>query len=134
MISSIGNDELIDKYSTQQGVIVIFYTLQGPTYKLEIHDDKMKLIKKSWWSLFGAKNEILEWKLEELSQFHIATPKFIWGKLEWASFDGHKSSFRFSTNPVMMDKIERYVHKLILKNFQRRQNMPSPQAELSHAA
>jgi hypothetical protein len=101
---------------------LIFYTLQGPKYKLEIHDDKIKLTKKAWWSIFSSKNEILEWKLDELSQFQIAVPKFIWGKLEWASFNGNKTSFRFSTNAVMMDKIEKYVHRLILKNVQRRQN------------
>lgn len=101
---------------------MIFYTLQGPKYKLEIHDDKIKLIKKVWWSMFSSKNEVLEWRLDELSQFQIAVPKFIWGKLEWASFNGNKTSFRFSTNAVMMDKIEKYVHRLILKNVQRRQN------------
>jgi hypothetical protein len=101
---------------------LIFYTLQGPKYKLEIHDDKIKLIKKAWWSIFSSKNEVLEWRLDELAQFQIAVPKFIWGKLEWASFNGNKTSFRFSTNAVMMDKIEKYVHRLILKNVQRRQN------------
>jgi hypothetical protein len=50
--------------------------------------------------------------------------------LEWASFNGNKTSFRFSTNAVMMDKIEKYVHKLILKNFQRRQHqMPETEKE-----
>jgi hypothetical protein len=112
---------------------VIFYTLQGPTYHLEIHDDKMKLVKKPWWGLFGAKNEIHEWKLEELAQFNIATPKFIWGKLEWANFSGDKCSFRFSTNAVMMNKIEKYIHKLILKNFQRRQNI-TPIKKQAHKA
>lgn len=107
---------------------MIFYTLQGPKYKLEIHHDKIKLVKRTWWSLFSPKNEILEWKLDELTQFQIASPKMIWGKLEWANFNGNKSSFRFSTNAVMMDKIEKYVHKLILKNFQRRQDAPTPKA------
>ena len=106
---------------------MIFYTLQGPKYKLEIHDDRIKLIRKPWWTIFSTKNEILEWKLEELSQFQISGPKFIWGKLEWANFNGNKSSFRFSTNAMMMDKIEKYVHKLILKNFQRRQNLAPAQ-------
>jgi len=104
---------------------LIFYTLQGPKYKLEIHHDKIKLVKRTWWSLFSPKNEILEWKLDELTQFQIAAPKMIWGKLEWSNFSGNTSSFRFSTNAEMMDKIEKYVHKLILKNFQRRQDMPT---------
>lgn len=100
---------------------MIFYTLKGPKYNLEIHDDKIKLVKRTWWRLLSSKNELLEWKLDELSQFQIASPKFIWGKLEWANYGGNTSSFRFSTNTVMMDKIEKYMHKLILKNFQRSQ-------------
>lgn len=102
---------------------MIFYTLQGPKYNLEIHEDKIKLVTKTWWRMFSPRTEILEWKLDELSHFQIASSKFVWGKLEWANFNGNKSSFRFSTNAVMMDKIEKYVHKLILKNFQRRQNV-----------
>ncbi len=103
------------------GVQLIFYSLKGPKYKLEIHDDKLKLIKRAWWVPFASKGEILEWKLSDLSQFQIATPKLVWGKLEWSNFDGKKASFRFSTNAIMMDKIEKYMHKLIIKNFQRRQ-------------
>lgn len=109
---------------------MIFYTLQGPNYKLEIHDDKLKLTKKAWWVPFSSKDEILEWKLQELSQFQIASPKFIWGKLEWSTFDGKKCSFRFTTNSMMMDKIEKYVHKLIIKNFQRRQGITHQSAHL----
>jgi hypothetical protein len=77
---------------------LIFYKLKGPRNKLEIHHDKIKLVKSPWWSPFGPKDE----------------------KLEWANFEGQKCSFRFSTNMLMMDKIEKYVHKLILKNFQKR--------------
>lgn len=112
----------IRKHSSSPGVYLIFYTLQGPNYKLEIHDDKLKLIKRSWWSLFSSKNDIIEWQLSELSQFQITVPKFIWGKLDLATFDGKKNSFRFSTNSIMMEKIEKYVHKLIIKNHQRRQD------------
>lgn len=112
---------------------MIFYTLQGPKYKLEIHDDKLKLTKKSWWALFG-KNEAIEWNIQELSQFQISSPKFIWGKLEWATFDGKKCSFRFTTNSVMMGKIEKYVHKLIIKNFQRRQLTEEKTSQLRVAA
>jgi hypothetical protein len=88
-------------------------------------------VTKTWWRIFSSRNEILEWKLDELSQFQIATPKFVWGKLEWSSFNGNKTSFRFSTNAVMMDKIEKYVHKLIIKNFQRRQQqMPETETAI----
>lgn len=102
---------------------MIFYTLTGPKYKLEIHDDKIKLIKRVWWSAFSKQDRVTEFKLSELTQFQISIPKLIWGKLEWATQDGNKCSFRFSTNSVMMTKIEKYMHKLIMKNIERRQNV-----------
>lgn len=100
---------------------MIFYTLQGPTYHLEIHEDKIKLIPKGWAWIFTPKNECLEWKLQDLSQFQISVPKFVWGKLEWSTFDGRKGTYRFTTNAVMVSKIEKYLHKLIIKNLSRRQ-------------
>ena len=102
---------------------MIFYTLQGPQHRLEIHDDKIKLIKKPLWRLFKNQNEIEEWSLQELSKFQISVPKVIWGKLEWSTFNGSQSSFHFSTNNLMMIKIEKYVQKLINKNVQRQQNI-----------
>lgn len=101
---------------------MIFYTLQGPTYHLEIHEDKIKLIPKSWAKIFTPKNEVLEWKLQDLAQFQISVPKFVWGKLEWSTFDGRKGVYRFTTNAAMVSKIEKYLHKLIIKNFNRREN------------
>ncbi len=100
---------------------MIFYTLQGPTYHLEIHEDKIKLIPKSWAWIFTPKNEVLEWKLQDLAQFQISVPKFVWGKLEWSTFVGRKGVYRFTTNAAMVSKIEKYLHKLIIKNFNRRQ-------------
>lgn len=101
---------------------MIHYTLEGPKHRLEIHEDKIKLVTKPLWNLFKKKNEIKEWSLQELSQFQINITKFVWGKLEWSTFEGTTCSFRFSTNIVMMIKIERYMHKLIIKNLQRKQN------------
>jgi hypothetical protein len=89
---------------------------------MEIHDDKLKLVRKGWSKLFSPKNEVLEWSLSELAQFQISSPKVVWGKLEWSSFDGHKGTFRFTTNAQMVSKIEKYLHKLILKNLNRRKN------------
>lgn len=100
---------------------MIFYTLQGLKYRLEIHDDKIKLIKKGLFGIFPSRQENQEWELNELSQFQITSPKFIWGKLEWKTFDGDKTTFKFTTNSTMVSKIERYMHKLVLKNYQKRQ-------------
>ena len=111
---------------------MIFYTLQGPQSTLEIHDDKIRVIKKSWWGALSRQNLVLEYSLNNLAQFNIASPKLVWGRLEWSTFEGEKGSFRFSTNTVMMDKIEKYMHKLVLKNIQRQQNViPMKRANLS---
>lgn len=102
---------------------MIFYTLQGPGQKLEIHHDKVKLIKTGWLSFFRKKSH-LTWDLQQLSDFHVSVPKLIWGKIEWSTFDGQKHHFRFSTNALMVSKIEKYLQKLIIKNHQRRLASP----------
>lgn len=107
---------------------MIFYTLQGPQSKLEIHDDKIKLMKNTWWNAIRGKEQVVEFKMAELSQFNITSPKLIWGKLEWTTFEGSNCSFRFSTSEAMMSKIEKYMHKLVLKNIQREQSAISLKA------
>jgi hypothetical protein len=98
---------------------VIFYTLQGPSHCLEIHEDKILLQKRAWFRLFG-KTQVKTWGIQDLAQFNITMPRYLlWGKVEWKSFDGQKGLFRFSTNPVMMKKIELYLQKKILKNHQK---------------
>lgn len=99
---------------------LIFYTLKGPACTLEIHDDHIRLIKKSWFKLFTGKETVYQWPIQTLSQFQISVPQYIWvGKLEWQSFDGVKGSFRFSTNAAMVKKIETYLQKCIIKNHQK---------------
>lgn len=100
---------------------MIFYTIQGPGYKLEIHDDKMKLTKKSWWKQISRKDAIKTFDIKSLSGFEISSPHYLfWGKIELKSEDGTKETFRFSTNPEMVKKIEKYMQKMILKNIQRK--------------
>ena len=110
---------------------MIFYTIQGPGYELEIHDDKIKLSKKTWLKHFSRKDAVISWDIQSLQGFEIASPRFIfWGKIEWKSVDGTKGSFRFSTNPEMVKKIEKYMQKMILKNIQRKHHLtyiPTPQ-------
>lgn len=99
---------------------MIFYTLQGPTCKLEICEDKIRVTRKTWARLFG-KNEFPEdFKIAELSHFEITVPKFLFvsGKLEWTTFNGQKGTFRFTTNPAMVKKIETYLQKRVIKNHQ----------------
>ncbi|MFP5387059.1 MAG: hypothetical protein ACLGHN_13345 [Bacteriovoracia bacterium] len=99
---------------------MIFYTLQGPGYELEIHDDKLRIIRKSWFSFLGKNSSSLTWEIKDLSQFNITVPKFfmISGKIEWQTFKGEKGHFRFSTNPLMVKKIEAYIQKKVIKNHQ----------------
>ena len=99
---------------------MIFYTLQGPTCKLEIYEDKIRITRKSWARIFG-KNEFPDsFQISELSYFEITVPKFLFvsGKIEWSTFSGQKGTFRFSTNPAMMKKIETYLQKRVIKNHQ----------------
>lgn len=104
---------------------MIFYTIQGPAHELEIHDDKLKLMKKPWLKQFSRKDAVQTWDLRSLSGFEISSPHyFLWGKIEWKSVDGTRGSFRFSTNPEMVKKIEKYMQKMILKNIQRKNHLP----------
>ena len=99
---------------------MIFYTLFGPTSKLEIHNDKIKLMRNPFLGFFWRKDRLVEFKLDELSLFTISEPKSVWGKIECASECGKKASFHFTTNAVMMAKIEKYIHTLITKNEKRK--------------
>lgn len=99
---------------------MIYYTLKGPSHSLEIHDDKILLIKRTWLRLFSSKMPPKVWTMEGLAQFNITIPQYLlWGKVEWSSFDGNHGTFRFSTNPIMMKKIELYLQKRIIKNHQK---------------
>ena len=99
---------------------MIFYTLQGPGYELEIHEDKLRIIRKNWFSFLRVQTSSSVWEIKDLSQFNITVPKFfmISGKIEWQTFKGEKGHFRFSTNPVMVKKIEAYIQKRVIKNHQ----------------
>ena len=99
---------------------MIFYTLYGPTSKLEIHNDKIKVMRNPILGFFHRKDRLMEFKLDELSYFNITEPKVVWGKVECATECGKKGSFRFTTNAVMMSKIEKYLNTLIAKNEKRK--------------
>lgn len=98
---------------------MIFYTLQGPNYNLEIHDDKIRLCKTGWFKHLSREPKVIDWDLTQLSQFEISIPQYIlWGKIEWRTFEGDQGSFRFSTDAAMVKKIEKYLQKLIIRNHQ----------------
>lgn len=96
---------------------MIFYTLQGPTETLEIHDTKLVVFKKGLKSFFSKEEQVEVFPMEELTNFEIKVPKFLFaGKLEWVSRNGRVKSFRFNTNLEMVKKIERYMQKKTEKN------------------
>ncbi len=118
---------------------MIFYTLQGPTHELQIYDDKIRLVKRPWTKLFTRRDLVNEWQISALSHFEITAPKFFIfsGKLQWSTFEGAPGTFRFSTNGVMVKKIETYLQKRVLKNHQRsgeKEVRPSKKAPLSKLA
>lgn len=99
---------------------MIFYTISGPSHIIEIHEDKMVLKKRLWLKLLTGIGPQKSWLLNELSHFSITIPQYLlWGKLEWKDFAGKTGALRFSTNPIMMKKIEIYLQKRILKNYQK---------------
>ena len=106
--------------STNRRSLLIFYTLQGPTAKLEIFNDKIRLIKKTWVKLLSKTEPSDTWFIRDLSEFEITVPKFLFfsGKIEWTTFSGQKGTFRFTTNALMTKKIETYLQKRVLKNYQ----------------
>jgi hypothetical protein len=110
---------------------MIFYTILGPSHLIEIHEDKIILMKRTWLKLVTGSGPIKIWKLDDLAQFNITIPQYLlWGKVEWKSFDGHSGAFRFSTNTLMMKKIELYLQKKILKNHQKNLGEESPKTKI----
>ncbi len=100
---------------------MIFYTLSGPKFTLEVHDDKIKLVRRAWWKLISREPQICTWEVQNLATFTMTNPSFLrMGRLEWQSHNGHKGSFRFTTNAEMVKKIERYLQEKIIKNEEKK--------------
>jgi hypothetical protein len=100
---------------------MIFYTIQGPKYRMEIHDDKIRLVKKGIFSFFSKFDENSTYPLSELIHFEVTSSKFIlWGKIEFTMSTGEKKMVRFSTGQQMMNKIEKYIQKIVVKNCTRK--------------
>jgi hypothetical protein len=99
---------------------LIFYTLKGPKHELEIHEDRLLLMKRPWLKLMARNENVGAWEIKELSHFEISVPKFLMisGKIQWETFDGKQGSFRFTTTAAMVKKIETYLQKRIIKNHQ----------------
>jgi hypothetical protein len=106
---------------------VIFYTLSGPKFTLEVHDDKIKLVRRAWWKLLSREPQVSTWEVQNLSTFTMTNPSFLsMGRLEWQSVNGHKGRFRFTTNAEMVKKIERYLQEKIIKNEEKKIALITP--------
>ena len=114
---------------------MIFYTLKGPSNKLEIHDEKVQTFKKTWWALLTREPHTRSFQMSRLQSFQIAKPKFLlWGRIDWSTLDGEKGSFHYSTDSDMVKKIERYMQKKIEKNLQKKIDMSKMRDEDELAA
>ena len=99
---------------------MIFYTIQGPKYRLEIHENTIKLVPKKWFNIGESKAPEQSWEIQQLSLFEMTRSKFMifTGQLKWETFEGSQGIFNFNTSPVMVKKIETYLQKRIIKNHQ----------------
>jgi len=89
---------------------MICYTLKGRGHSLEIHQDKLLLLKKPWF-LFFIKPTPKAWKISDLAHFEMVE-----NKIEWKDFEGREAIFHFRGNPEMVKKIETYLQKKVEKN------------------
>lgn len=105
---------------------MICYTLKGPGCTLEIHDEKIYLKKNAWRRFFKKDTpEVIE--IDNLSNFAVTIPRYVWwGQIAWQTFDGRGGTFRFSTNPLMVKKIEQYLQKRTIKNHHHMRGLPTP--------
>jgi hypothetical protein len=117
-------------YHLTEESIVIHYTLQGPTHTLEIHDDKIRL-KRRVFSRIARGPSTEDFALDALSDFAVSIPQYIlFGKLDWKTMDGKAGTFRFSTNASMVEKIEKYMQKVIQRNQEKVQVLkPKPKID-----
>ena len=78
-------------------------------------------LKKGIFSFFSKFDENSTYPLNELIHFEVTSSKFIlWGKIEFTMSTGEKKEVRFSTGQQMMNKIEKYIQKIVVKNCTRK--------------
>jgi hypothetical protein len=113
---------------------LIFYTIQGLGFNLEVQQDQIRLVRKSWFFNFSKTTEVSKWEIKNLKNFEISSPKsFLFsGEITWETVDGESGHFNYSTSPLMVKKIATYIQKRILKN-QQRQNPPIDQLQFMAA-
>ena len=95
---------------------MIFYTINGPTQCLEIRDDHMILKSRGALSWFTTKPVEMMMPLTEIRQFMVERSYGVMGKIVISN--GDKTHFMtFSSSYKMVQMIEKYMQKKIIKNI-----------------
>ncbi|MFY7992503.1 MAG: hypothetical protein ACOVP4_04345 [Bacteriovoracaceae bacterium] len=96
---------------------MIFYTIRGPASCLEIRDDQLILKSQGPFSVFKKKSSEAVIPLPQIRQFMVSRHLGVMGKIVFS--DGEQTySFTFSSSFKMVQMIEKYMQKRILKNIQ----------------
>lgn len=78
---------------------------------MEICESKIKLITKPWMRIFIRGPKVVSFEIKELAQFEV--DGFI---IHWKTISGETGSFKYSTKPEMVHKIQLYLQKKIEKH------------------
>lgn len=101
---------------------MIHYIVKGPSQTLEIHHDRLKVIRKGILYYIGLGARVQEWPLSNIANFSV-TKKFLTGQIYWKTYQGESNGFKYSDQEEFVSKIHAYIQKVILKN-NKRQNSP----------
>lgn len=95
---------------------MIFYTISGPTTNLEIRDDQLIVKSKGPFSWLHKKESDVTIPLNQIRQFMV-TRNLLMGKIVISN--GEQTYQMSFTSPYkMVQMIEKYMQKRILKNIQ----------------
>jgi len=95
---------------------VIFYTITGPASCLEIRDDQLILKSRGPFSLFKKSEVQATIPLASIRQFMVTRSLGVMGKIVFSNGD-QTYNFTFSSSFKMVQMIEKYMQKQILKNI-----------------
>lgn len=96
---------------------MIFYTISGPAMKLEIRDDQLIIKSKSLFSWFNGKEAECTMPLDQIRQFMVTRTYGVMGKITISNGE-NSYSLTFTSPYKMVQMIEKYMQKRILKNIQ----------------
>ncbi len=101
----------------EREIEVIFYTISGPTMSLEIRDDHLLIKSRGPLSWFLSKELECTMPLDQIRQFMVTRNYAVMGKITVSNGE-NTYSMTFSSPFKMVQMIEKYMQKRILKNIQ----------------